>query len=75
MSGWTSFNGKEPVKMSHEHKEGYKDPMVKSLVPSPITYIKVMWETDQEKTSITHYFWTNVQISSCSRTKVDRIFV
>lgn len=49
MPGWTSFNGKEPVKMSHEHKEGYKDAMVKSLVPSPITYIKVMWETDQEK--------------------------
>lgn len=38
MPGWTSFNGKEPVKMSHEHKEGYKDPMVKSLVPSPITW-------------------------------------
>lgn len=49
MSEWTSLNEREPIKMSHEPKKDYKESMVKSLVPSPITCIKVKWETDQKK--------------------------
>lgn len=71
------WRGENLLKWVMNIRKGRKTQATKSLVTKSyrLQKSKVRNSDQKKKKSITHYFWTNLQISSCNRSKVDSIFV